>query len=150
VNSTLKQHNRVVYSTQAIQHIVRQIESLYWNSVKSEALNPSQGLSGVEIGSDLSNHLYAYRVPIITLPISGTDIVLESSRNCPPNTAGTMCHPRTKKGTPATLPWGNDTLLTEYEMIQIQSSIRTTSCIGQQAACTAKAISSVQAARIPP
>ncbi|OKL64651.1 hypothetical protein UA08_00794 [Talaromyces atroroseus] len=63
LNAILKQHNRVVYSTQAIQHIVRQIESLYWNSVKSEILNPSQGLSGVEIGSDLSNHLVIEKLP---------------------------------------------------------------------------------------
>lgn len=59
VNSTLKQHNRVVYSNQAIQHVARQIESLYWESVKKEAIGPVKELSGVELGSDLSNHQYA-------------------------------------------------------------------------------------------
>ena len=59
VNTTLKQHNRVVYSNQAIQHVARQIESLYWESVKNEALSLSQKSTGVEVGSDLSNHLYA-------------------------------------------------------------------------------------------
>jgi hypothetical protein len=52
----LKQHNRVVYSNQAIQHVARQIESLYWESVKKEAIGPAKELSGVELGSDLSNH----------------------------------------------------------------------------------------------
>lgn len=59
VNTTLKQHNRVVYSSQAIQHVARQIESLYWESVKGEILGPSLNSTGVEIGSDLSNHSYA-------------------------------------------------------------------------------------------
>lgn len=59
VNMTLKQHNRVVYSNQAIQHVARQIESLYWESVKNEVLSSNQNSTGVEIGSDLSNRLYA-------------------------------------------------------------------------------------------
>lgn len=58
VNATLKQHNRVVYSNQAIQHVARQIESLYWESVKTEVLKPNAHSTGVEVGSDLSNHLY--------------------------------------------------------------------------------------------
>ncbi|KUL88640.1 hypothetical protein ZTR_05112 [Talaromyces verruculosus] len=63
LNTTLKQHNRVVYSNQAIQHVARQIESLYWDSVKNEALSPSQKSTGVEIGSDLSNHLVIEKLP---------------------------------------------------------------------------------------
>ncbi|EEA25710.1 hypothetical protein TMatcc_006059 [Talaromyces marneffei ATCC 18224] len=63
LNTTLKQHNRVVYSNQAIQHVARQIESLHWESVKSEVLNPAQGSTGVEIGSDLSNHLIIEKLP---------------------------------------------------------------------------------------
>lgn len=58
VNATLKQHNRVVYSNQAIQHVARQIESLYWESVKADVLKPNPHSTGVELGSDLSNHLY--------------------------------------------------------------------------------------------
>ncbi|GAM42940.1 hypothetical protein TCE0_044f17354 [Talaromyces pinophilus] len=63
LNTTLKQHNRVVYSNQAIQHVARQIESLYWESVKNEVLSPSQKSTGVEIGSDLSNHLVIEKLP---------------------------------------------------------------------------------------
>ncbi|CRG89700.1 hypothetical protein PISL3812_06739 [Talaromyces islandicus] len=63
LNSTLKQHNRVVYSNQAIQHVARQIESLYWDSVKQEAIGPAKELSGVELGSDLSNHHVIEKLP---------------------------------------------------------------------------------------
>ncbi|KAF5014834.1 hypothetical protein F66182_14045, partial [Fusarium sp. NRRL 66182] len=63
LNTTLKQHNRVVYSSQAIQHVARQIESLYWESVKGEILGPSQNSTGVEIGSDLSNHSMIEKLP---------------------------------------------------------------------------------------
>ncbi|EED21592.1 conserved hypothetical protein [Talaromyces stipitatus ATCC 10500] len=63
LNTVLKQHNRVVYSNQAIQHIARQIESLHWESVKSEILNPNRGSTGIEIGSDLSNYLVIEKLP---------------------------------------------------------------------------------------
>ncbi|KAH8698438.1 kinetochore complex Fta4 of Sim4 subunit, or CENP-50-domain-containing protein [Talaromyces proteolyticus] len=62
-NAILKQHNRVVYSNQAIQHIARQIENLYWESVKREAVAPTKELSGVELGSDVSNHQVIEKLP---------------------------------------------------------------------------------------
>lgn len=55
MNAILKQHNRVVYSSQAIHHVARQIESLYWNSVNREVNGPEARGSGIEKGTDLSN-----------------------------------------------------------------------------------------------
>ncbi|KAL1969387.1 hypothetical protein VTN77DRAFT_9580 [Rasamsonia byssochlamydoides] len=63
LNTILKQHNRVVYSTQAIHHVARQIECLYWESIKRDAGNPESNSSGIEIGADLSNHLIIERLP---------------------------------------------------------------------------------------
>ncbi|KAJ5127010.1 hypothetical protein N7448_007789 [Penicillium atrosanguineum] len=36
VNATAKQHNRVVYSSQAIHHVAHQIATLYWSSISQE------------------------------------------------------------------------------------------------------------------
>lgn len=60
VNVAIKQHNRIVYSTQAIHHISRQIESLYWDSVKREALLSNGKSSGVEKGTDLTDSAYVH------------------------------------------------------------------------------------------
>lgn len=58
VNAVLKKHNRAVFSSQAIHHVARQIESLYWNSIDPESNGElSQGLV-VEKGTDLTNSRY--------------------------------------------------------------------------------------------
>lgn len=43
VNTVLRQHHRAVFSTQAIHHVARQVESLYWNSI-----NPELGGDGTQ------------------------------------------------------------------------------------------------------
>ncbi|EDN04780.1 predicted protein [Histoplasma mississippiense (nom. inval.)] len=57
-NAILKKHNRAVFSSQAIHHVARQIENLYWNSIDPETGGElSQGLV-IEKGTDLSNSIY--------------------------------------------------------------------------------------------
>ncbi|KAJ9254386.1 kinetochore Sim4 complex subunit Fta4 [Paecilomyces variotii] len=64
LHSVLKQHNRVVYSSQAIHHVARQIESLYWNSVHEDLHGLGYHGKGVEQGTDLSNHLNISKLPL--------------------------------------------------------------------------------------
>ncbi|GLB06281.1 hypothetical protein AtubIFM57258_001578 [Aspergillus tubingensis] len=40
LNAALKQHSRIVYSSQAVQHVAQQITSLYWSSVTQAIHNP--------------------------------------------------------------------------------------------------------------
>ncbi|KAL2006401.1 hypothetical protein VTN00DRAFT_9069 [Thermoascus crustaceus] len=63
LNAVLKQHNRVVYSSQAIYHVARQIESLYWNSINREVSGPDFHGRGIEKGTDLSNHQSIAKLP---------------------------------------------------------------------------------------
>ncbi|EGC49004.1 conserved hypothetical protein [Histoplasma capsulatum var. duboisii H88] len=63
LNAILKKHNRAVFSSQAIHHVARQIENLYWNSVDPETGGElSQGLV-IEKGTDLSNSMSIARLP---------------------------------------------------------------------------------------
>ncbi|KAG5293026.1 hypothetical protein I7I48_05289 [Histoplasma ohiense] len=62
-NAILKKHNRAVFSSQAIHHVARQIENLYWNSIDPETGGElSQGLV-IEKGTDLSNSMSIARLP---------------------------------------------------------------------------------------
>jgi len=63
VNVAIRQHNRIVYSTQAIHHISRQIECLYWDSVKREALLSRGESSGVEKGTNLTDNANIEKLP---------------------------------------------------------------------------------------
>lgn len=54
VNSAAKQHNRVVYSSQAIHHIASQIASLYWAAISQEAQSQATFAKGVGQLTDLS------------------------------------------------------------------------------------------------
>ncbi|KAL4809360.1 kinetochore Sim4 complex subunit Fta4 [Aspergillus unguis] len=63
LNTALKQHNRAIYSSQAIQHVAQQISSLYWSSV-SQASRELTGLEkGVERTVDLSSHPNITQLP---------------------------------------------------------------------------------------
>jgi len=57
VNAAAKQHNRVVYSSQAIHHVAYQIASLYWSSVNQETQSRAAFTNGVEKTADLSRHM---------------------------------------------------------------------------------------------
>lgn len=57
VNATLKQHNRIIYSSQAIQHVAQQIASLYWSTVNEATRNDGFGSKRVEKTVDLCSHL---------------------------------------------------------------------------------------------
>lgn len=58
VNTASKQHNRVVYSSQAIHHVAHQVASLYWSAVSQEARSQATFARGVEKSVDLSKHMY--------------------------------------------------------------------------------------------
>lgn len=58
VNAAAKQHNRIVYSSQAIHHVAHQIASLYWASVSQEVRSQATFAKGVEKTVDLSRHMY--------------------------------------------------------------------------------------------
>ncbi|KAL3467600.1 kinetochore Sim4 complex subunit Fta4 [Aspergillus heterothallicus] len=63
LNAALKQHNRIIYSSQAIQHVAQQIASLYWSSV-SRATREVTSLEGsVDRTVDLSNHINITQLP---------------------------------------------------------------------------------------
>ncbi|EEQ86964.1 uncharacterized protein BDCG_02084 [Blastomyces dermatitidis ER-3] len=63
LNAVLKKHTRAVFPSQAIHHVARQIESLYWNSIDPETGGDvSQGLV-VEKGTDLTNSRSIARLP---------------------------------------------------------------------------------------
>ncbi|KAJ6145751.1 hypothetical protein N7470_009646 [Penicillium chermesinum] len=63
VNQAAKQHNRVVYSSQAIHHVANQIASLYWSSVNQEAQNNSVSANGVDRTADLSRQVSITKLP---------------------------------------------------------------------------------------
>ncbi|KAJ5578263.1 uncharacterized protein N7459_007227 [Penicillium hispanicum] len=58
INAAAKQHNRVVYSSQAIHHIAHQIATLYWSSVNQESRSKAAFSYGIEKTADLSRHIY--------------------------------------------------------------------------------------------
>ncbi|CEO58982.1 hypothetical protein PMG11_03674 [Penicillium brasilianum] len=64
VNMEAKQHNRVVYSSQAIHHVAHQIASLYWYSVNQETQNKASFANGVEKTEDLSRHMNITKLPL--------------------------------------------------------------------------------------
>lgn len=57
VNSAAKQHNRVVYSSQAIHHVAQQIASLYWSAVSQDARSQAAFAQGIEKTTDLSRQM---------------------------------------------------------------------------------------------
>lgn len=57
VNATAKQHNRVVYSPQAIHHVAQQIANLYWSTVSEEARSRDAFARGIEKTTDLSSQM---------------------------------------------------------------------------------------------
>lgn len=57
VNAAAKQHNRVVYSSQAIHHVAHQIATLYWSSISEESSSRAAFKNGVEKTTDLSRHM---------------------------------------------------------------------------------------------
>ncbi|RAL11098.1 kinetochore subunit FTA4 family protein [Aspergillus homomorphus CBS 101889] len=63
-NASLKQHNRIVYSSQAVQHVAQQIASLYWSSVNQAMRDRGSLLQGVEKSVDLSSHLNIAQLPL--------------------------------------------------------------------------------------
>jgi predicted nuclease with TOPRIM domain len=64
VNTAAKQHNRVVYSSQAIHHVAHQIATLYWSSI-SQATGPrARFANGVEKTTDLSRHINITNLPL--------------------------------------------------------------------------------------
>ncbi|KAJ5901975.1 hypothetical protein N7495_002503 [Penicillium taxi] len=64
VNAVAKQHNRIVYSSQAIHHIAHQIASLYWSSVSQDINSQAKLGKGVEKTADLSKHLNIVNLPL--------------------------------------------------------------------------------------
>ncbi|OJJ49901.1 hypothetical protein ASPZODRAFT_139247 [Penicilliopsis zonata CBS 506.65] len=63
LNAAVKQHNRVVYSSQAVHHVAQQISSLYWASATQENQSLSSNM-GVEKTMDLTNHLNIRKLPL--------------------------------------------------------------------------------------
>ncbi|KAL4915560.1 kinetochore Sim4 complex subunit Fta4 [Aspergillus aurantiobrunneus] len=63
LNAALKQHNRVVYSSQAIQHVAQQIASLYWSSVRQATWEVTSLERGVDRTVDLSSHPNITQLP---------------------------------------------------------------------------------------
>lgn len=57
VNAAAKQHNRVVYSSQAIHHVAQQIASLYWSSTTQDARSRDIFARGIEKTTDLSRQM---------------------------------------------------------------------------------------------
>ncbi|PYI32350.1 putative kinetochore protein fta4 [Aspergillus indologenus CBS 114.80] len=64
LNASLKQHSRIVYSSQAIQHVAQQIARLYWSSVNESMRDRGSLLQGVEQSVDLSNHMNIAQLPL--------------------------------------------------------------------------------------
>lgn len=58
VNAAAKQHNRVVYSSQAIHHVAQQIASLYWSAVSQDARSDAAFAHGIERTTDLSRQMW--------------------------------------------------------------------------------------------
>ncbi|RDW76702.1 kinetochore subunit FTA4 family protein [Aspergillus mulundensis] len=63
LNAALKQHNRVIYSSQAIQHVAQQIASLYWSSVNQASREVTSLERGVDKTVDLSSHPNITQLP---------------------------------------------------------------------------------------
>ncbi|KAL6236967.1 hypothetical protein BDW75DRAFT_96489 [Aspergillus navahoensis] len=63
VNAALKQHNRVIYSSQAIQHVSQQIASLYWSSISQGTREVTSLERGVGRTVDLSSHTNITQLP---------------------------------------------------------------------------------------
>ncbi|KAJ0425898.1 kinetochore Sim4 complex subunit Fta4 [Aspergillus carlsbadensis] len=63
LNAALKQHNRIIYSSQAIQHVAQQIASLYWTSVSQDTRETASLEGGIDRTVDLSSHLNITQLP---------------------------------------------------------------------------------------
>ncbi|KAL4978425.1 kinetochore Sim4 complex subunit Fta4 [Aspergillus desertorum] len=63
LNAALKQHNRVIYSSQAIQHVAQQIASLYWFLVSQATREATSLERGVDRTVDLSSHANITQLP---------------------------------------------------------------------------------------
>ncbi|KAK2807964.1 hypothetical protein FQN50_005206 [Emmonsiellopsis sp. PD_5] len=64
LNAHLRKHNRAAFSSQAIHHVARQIETLYWNAIDPEV--GGEGAGGglvVERGTDLTSSRTISRLP---------------------------------------------------------------------------------------
>lgn len=79
VNHAAKQHNRVVYSSQAIHHVAHQIASLYWASVNQDAQSKSLSSKGIDKYADLSRQMYSR---LLTSPLIKSLILAETSADC--------------------------------------------------------------------
>ncbi|THC96144.1 hypothetical protein EYZ11_004365 [Aspergillus tanneri] len=64
VNAVLKQHNRIVYSSQAVHHVAQQIASLYWTSITQASRSEHSLERGVEKTVDLSSHVNISQLPV--------------------------------------------------------------------------------------
>ncbi|KAF7113685.1 hypothetical protein CNMCM5793_003041 [Aspergillus hiratsukae] len=64
LNGALKQHNRIIYSSQAIQHVAQQITSLYWSSVSQGTHNAGFSDKRLETTVDLCSHLNITQLPV--------------------------------------------------------------------------------------
>ncbi|PLB43571.1 putative kinetochore protein fta4 [Aspergillus steynii IBT 23096] len=64
LNAALKQHNRIVYSSQAIHHVAQQIASLYWKTITQASRNQHSLERGVEKTVDLSSHMNITQLPV--------------------------------------------------------------------------------------
>ncbi|EEQ34231.1 hypothetical protein McanMca71_005020 [Microsporum canis] len=63
LNTVLKQHNRTVFSTQAIHHVSQQIERLYWNSIGPDLGEENARQLDIDKGADLTNTRNISRLP---------------------------------------------------------------------------------------
>ncbi|KAJ5158326.1 uncharacterized protein N7500_007977 [Penicillium coprophilum] len=64
VNAAAKQHNRVVYSSQAIHHVAQQIANLYWSSVSQETRHRDAFSHSIEKTTDLSRGINITKMPV--------------------------------------------------------------------------------------
>ncbi|KAK4930966.1 hypothetical protein LTR66_016067, partial [Elasticomyces elasticus] len=64
VNAAAKQHNRVVYSSQAIHHVAQQIASLYWSAGSQDARDHAAFAHGIERTTDLSRQMNIAKMPV--------------------------------------------------------------------------------------
>ncbi|KAJ5351450.1 hypothetical protein N7452_000424 [Penicillium brevicompactum] len=64
VNAAAKQHNRVVYSSQAIHHVAQQIASLYWSAVSQDSRSHAAFAHGIERTTDLSRQMNIAKMPV--------------------------------------------------------------------------------------
>ncbi|KAK2781302.1 hypothetical protein FQN53_000646 [Emmonsiellopsis sp. PD_33] len=64
LNTHLRKHNRAAFSSQAIHHVARQVETLYWNAIDPEVGGEgARGALVVERGTDLTNSRTISRLP---------------------------------------------------------------------------------------